>query len=101
MENFKEPSALDSIMKAQMLFNKIKPIWEDIMDVELPYIPEESIESIVILILRKDGYARINTIAINVLGYIRTLCSECNRCQEMLNEAIITGKCDFRTKEGL
>lgn len=99
MENFKEPSLIISRQKAQMIYNRIKPIFEDVLNHEINSIDENKIDSIILLILREDGYERINTEAVDAVGYIKMLCSECKRMKSMLVQSLKTGQNDYRTKE--
>ena len=99
MNNFKEPSLIVSRQKAQMICNRIKPIFEDVLGHKINLRDESKIDSIILFMLRDDGYERINTEAIEANGYIKMLCSECQRIKSMLANTIETGQKDFRTKE--
>ena len=97
MKRNKELSMAVSSQKAEMIYNRIVPIFEDVMNEKIEVKKDSGeIETVVVLVLRDGGYERISTEGIDALGYITTLCKECKSMQKILVESVETEIRDFR-----
>lgn len=97
MKRNKELSMAVSSQKAEMIYNRIVPIFEDVMNKKIEVKKNAGkVETVVVLILRDGGYERITTEGLDALGYIRALCKECISMKKILVESVETEIRDFR-----
>lgn len=92
-------SVVVSRQKAEMIYNKILPIFNDIMGTDIKRsdkLKDEEISGIVILILHDEGYTRLNTEAIEPISYLKTLSMEYSLMESLVRLQMITGISDFR-----
>lgn len=92
-------SVVVSRQKAEMLYNKILPIFNDIMGMDIKSndkLKEDEITGIVILVLHDEGYTRLNTEAIEPISYLKILSMEYSLMESLVRLQMITGISDFR-----
>lgn len=80
---------------AEMLYNRIKPIFEDIYGEKEEFKKGGKIESVIIFILREKGLERLNSRNLNIVSYYQALLGELEQLSVLLQLHQLTGRTDF------
>jgi len=79
----------------EMLYNRIKTIFDDIYGEQNEFKKGGSIETVIILVLREKGLERLNSRILNLESYYKAILNELKQISIILEIHELTGRTDF------